>query len=145
VTNKKANPVDELAVARLAKAFPACDPGVIPFGSRVMIQIKSVKNKSAGGIILPSETQDTEQHNTQTGKVAALGPLAFHNRNTMQPWPEGAWCQVGEFVRVPRFGGDRWQVKLDNEDKDTVEFVIFNDLDVVGKVTGDPLSVRAFL
>lgn len=145
MTKKTAAPVDELAKARLARAFPECDPGVIPFGSRVMVQIRSVKNKSAGGIILPSDTQETEQHNTQTAKVAALGPLAFHNRNTLELWPEGAWCQVGEYVRVPRFGGDRWQVKLDNEDKDTVEFVIFNDLDVVGKVTGDPLSVRAFL
>ena len=124
-------------------AFPAIDPGVQPFGSRVLCQIRRAKTKTKGGIILAGETRDTEMWNTQAAKVVAMGPLAFHNRNTMEPWPEGAWVKIGDFVRAPKYGGDRWSVR--NDDGDEIIFVIFNDLDLVGKITGDPLAMKAFL
>lgn len=125
------------------EAFPACDPGVSPFGSRVLVQIRTPKKKTAGGIVLVGETRETEHYNTQVAKVLALGSLAFKNRNTMESWPEGSWCAPGDFVRVPRYGGDRWTVKTPDGDEAIV--VIFNDLDLVGKVTGDPLAIKAFL
>ena len=129
----------------LNTAFPHCDPGVVPFGSRVLIQVRTPKTKTAGGILLTGETQDTELWNTQVGKVLSTGSLAFKNRNTMEQWPEGGWCQPGDFVRVPRYGGDRWEVKTGDGDDDKAIVVIFNDLDLIGKVTGDPLAVKAFI
>jgi co-chaperonin GroES (HSP10) len=125
------------------EAFPACDPGVQPFGSRVLVQIRTPKKKTAGGIMLVGETRETEHYNTQVAKVLTVGSLAFKNRNTMESWPEGSWCAPGDFVRVPRYGGDRWTVKTPDGDEAIV--VIFNDLDLVGKVTGDPLAIKAFL
>ena len=125
-----------------ADAFPPIDPGVQPFGSRVLLQIRRAKTKTKGGIILAGETRDTETWNTQVAKVVAIGPLAFHNRNTMEPWPEGSWVAVGDYVRAPKYGGDRWSVR---HGEDEVLFVIFNDLDLVGKITGDPLAMKAFL
>lgn len=124
------------------EAFPAVDPGVEPFGSRVIVQIRTAKSKTAGGIILPEDTQETERWNTQVAKVIAVGSLAFHNRNTMQPWPEGSWCEVGDFVRAPKYGGDRWSVEADGKE---VLFVMFNDLDLLGRITGDPLSMKAYI
>lgn len=129
--------------AELAEAFPAVEAGVIPFGSRVLVQIRSAKRKSAGGIILTDSDKETELWNTQVAKVIAVGPLAFKNRNTMEQWPEGGWCQAGDFVRVAKYGGDKWQVPMANGEN--ALFVIFNDLDIIGKVTGDPLAVRAFI
>jgi co-chaperonin GroES (HSP10) len=126
----------------LDEAFPAVDPGVEPFGSRVIVQIRTAKSKTAGGIILPEDTQETERWNTQVAKVIAVGSLAFHNRNTMQPWPEGSWCEVGDFVRAPKYGGDRWSVEADGKE---VLFVMFNDLDLLGRITGDPLSMKAYI
>jgi hypothetical protein len=76
--------------------------------------------------------------------VISLGPLAFKNRNDMTAWPEGAWCQAGEFVRVAKYGGDRWEVKVPDTDESAM-FVIFNDLDIIGQVTGDPLKIKAFI
>ncbi len=131
------------AYADLAEAFPACDPGVMPFGSRVLVQIRTPKKKTAGGVILLDDARETEIYNTQVAKVIAVGTLAFKNRNTMDTWPEGSWCEVGDFVRVPRYGGDRWTVKTETGEDAIV--VIFNDLDLVGKVTGDPLAIKAFL
>ena len=134
----------EFAYAHLDEAFPPCDPGVAPFGSRVLVQIRSPKKKTKGGIILTSETRETDAWNTQIGKVIAVGDLAFKNRTTMEPWPEGGWCEPGDFVRVPKYGGDRWTVKT-TDGEDEALLVIFNDLDLIGKVTGDPLAIKAFI
>lgn len=128
----------------MAEAFPAVDAGIQPFGSRVLIQIRTPKKKSAGGIIIDiAGANETEKWNTQVGKVVAVGPLAFRNRNNMEPWPEGSWCENGDYVRVAKYGGDRWEVPFGNGDN--AMFVIFNDLDIIGRVTGDPLAVKAFI
>lgn len=127
----------------LDEAFPPCDAGVTPFGSRVLCQIRTPKHKTKGGILLTSDVRETEHYNTQVAKVIGIGSLAFKNRNTMEAWPEGSWCEVDDFVRIPRYGGDRWSVKTADGDEAIV--VIFNDLDLVGKVTGDPLAIKAFL
>ena len=124
-------------------AFPATDPGVRPFGSRVLAQFRQAKTKTKGGIILAGETRDTEVWNTQVAKVVALGPLAFKNRNTMEAWPEGDWVKPGTYVRAPKYGGDRWGVTRENGDETL--FCLFNDHDLLGEITGDPLAMKAFL
>lgn len=140
-----ANTVD-YDYASMDEAFPPCEPGVRPYGSRVLCQLRTPKRKTKGGIILSDETRVTDHWNTQVAKVLATGPLSFMNRDTLKPWPEGAWCKVGDFVRVPKYGGDRWTVKVarDGED-DEVVIAMFNDTDLLGEVTGDPLKVKAFL
>ncbi len=127
----------------LEMAFPDADPGVQPFGSRVLVQIRNPRQKTVGGILIDIGSQETEKWNTQVAKVVSVGPLAFKNRDTMKPWPEGDWCKEGDFVRVPKYGGDRWEVDLG--DKGVAMYVIFNDLDIVGRVTTDPLKIRAFI
>lgn len=128
--------------ASLDEAFPAVDCGHKPLGSRVIVQVRKAKNQTAGGIYIPEEARKTEASNTQIAKVVAIGCLAYKNRNTMESWPEGAWCEVGAYVRAPKYGGDRWTVKSGEEE---VEFVMFNDLDILAEVTGDPTAIRAFI
>ena len=127
----------------LKEAFPVADPGIQPFGSRVLVQIRTPKSKTASGIIIDTGSRDTEKWNTQVAKVVSVGPLAFKNRNTMDPWPEGSWCAEGDYVRVAKYGGDRWEVELPGGEK--AMYVIFNDLEIIGRVTGDPLAIRAFI
>lgn len=127
----------------LEEAFPVADPGVQPFGSRVLVQIRNPKRKTASGIILTADTQATEHDNTQVAKVIAVGPLAYKNRNTMENWPEGEWCRPGYFVRVPKYGGDRWNIDLG--DGNIARYVIFNDLDILGGITVDPRDIKAFI
>jgi len=124
-------------------AFPLADPGVIPLGSRILVQIRTPEEKTRGGIILTTNDQDTQMWNTTVAKVVATGPLAFHNRNTAELWPEGAWCAAGDFVRVPKYGGDRWTTETDGGQK--AYYVLVNDLDVLGKVVGDPTKIKAFI
>lgn len=94
--------------------FPNVDPGNWPMGPRVMVQLRLTPRKSRGGIVLAGETQDAEKWNTGIAQVVALGPLAFKRRDSMLPWPEGTWCEVGDYVRVPKFGGDRWEVPMED-------------------------------
>ena len=132
----------------LAEAFPAVDPGIKPVGGRVLVQFKQApKETTSSGIILVQETKETEKWNTQVAKVVSFGQLAFKKRDTMEPWPEGAWCEVGQYVRVPKWGGDRIAVPFLNKygEEEEALFAVFNDHEVISIVTGDPLKVKAFL
>jgi co-chaperonin GroES (HSP10) len=131
---------------QLEDAFPTVESGAAPLGHRVLVQIRSPKKKTSGGLILAAETQETEKWNTQIARVVALGPLAFKNRTTQEPWPEGSWCAPGDFVRCPKYGGDRWEVPLENHPtSEQALFVIFNDHELIARVTGDPLKMKAFI
>jgi co-chaperonin GroES (HSP10) len=130
----------------LAFAFPDVSPGQSPFGGRVIVQLRRIKKKS-GRIIIVDETKENEKWNNMVGKVVALGPLAFMNRDTMQPWPEGSWAKVGDFVRVPRWGGDRWERKVpgDDDTEDPVLFMTINDHELISLITDNPLSFNTFV
>jgi len=132
----------------LEEAFPNLDPLMSPFGGRVLIQLRAVKEKvTSAGIFIPEETKETEKWNTMIGKVIDIGTLAFRNRETMEAWPEGAWAQIGDFVRVPKWGGDRWEIDFEDEKgaKGKALFTFFNDHELIGKVTGDPRAIKAFI
>ena len=133
--------------AELAWAFPSVDPGAKPLGGRILVQLRRTKKKAtSAGIILVEETKETEKWNNMVAKVIEIGPLAFKHRDTMQSWPEGSWCEVGDYLRVPKWGGDRWEVPVPGQDEeDPALFMILNDHEVIAKVTGDPLVMRAFL
>jgi co-chaperonin GroES (HSP10) len=130
--------------ADLEEAFPLVDPGAIPLGARVLVQLRKAKKRmTQSGIILPEETRDTERAQNPVGKVISLGPLAFKKRDTMEPWVEGIWCEVGDYLRVPKWTGDRWLVP--HGDDENVEFMVLNDHEVIARITGNPLEVRAFI
>jgi co-chaperonin GroES (HSP10) len=133
--------------ADLAWAFPSVDPGAKPLGGRILVQLRRTKKRTtSAGIILVEETKETEKWNNMVAKVVAIGPLAFKHRDTMQAWPEGSWCEIGDYLRVPKYGGDRWEVPVPGQDEeDSALFMILNDHEVIAKVTGDPLAMRAFL
>jgi len=134
--------------ADLIDAFPVIDAGAAPLGARVLVQLRKAKKKmTSSGILLVRETTDTEKAQNCVGKVVGLGPLAFKKRDTMESWPEGSWCEMGDFLRVPKWTGDRWEVGMPDaqDDEDRVEFLILNDHEIVAKITGNPLAVRAFV
>lgn len=128
----------------LAEAFPDVDPGNVPLGPRVLVQLRRTSKATKSGIVLVEETKDTMKWNNQVAKVVALGPLAFRNRETNEPWPEGMWVQPGDYIRVPRWNGDRIEVPVADSD-DPVIFVVFNDNEIITKIVGDPLAVRTYI
>ena len=64
----------------------------------------------------------------------------------MQSWPEGSWAEVGDYVRVPRWGGDRWERPDPNatHGDDPVLFMTINDHEIIATVTDDPLSFKTY-
>lgn len=140
----------------LDEAFPDVDPQNKPLGSLVLLQIKAAATKTKSGLLLSQTAVETEADNTRIAKVRAIGPLAYHNRETMAPWPEGAWCAVGDYVRIGLYGGDRWRVLVDevqSTDRDGTkrtekvfaEFALIEDLNIKALVTGDPLAQLAWI
>ena len=121
--------------------FPQVKPGIAPFGSRILVQVRRVRTRRKSGLFMTKEATDTQMDNTCVAKVLAVGPLAYKNRNTMEPWAEGRWCEANEYVFVPKYGGLRWEkaYKVDDDYIDKVQFAIFDDLNIVGGVE-DPLN-----
>ena len=129
----------------LAWLFPDVDCGIVPFGTRVVVQLRRAQKFSRGGIELVSESKEAEEDNTQVAKVISFGHLAFKNRESLEPWPEGAWAKAGEYVRITRWGGDRWEVPVEGEKDEPAIFAMFNDGELMGRVTTDPRLMKAWL
>jgi co-chaperonin GroES (HSP10) len=130
----------------LEEAFPAVDFGVKPLGSRLLIQLKAVKKASKGGIILVDETRETEKVQSLIGKVIAMGPLAFKSRDSATEWPEGAWCKVGDYVRIPRWSGDRFSIPHPTEPDEEISGQVLNDFECWATIDPDKvLTFRAFV
>ncbi len=157
---------------RMDEAFPDIDPGMKPFGALALFQIRRPKKFTASGFELPADTRATEYYNTQVAKVLALGNLCFKTVRNVKTdafpdgeekifdWPEGDWFKVGDFVRVPRYGGDRYTIKATVKEfrkligqteetelqvEDDIVFALFKVKDVQAIITGSPFAIGAFL
>ena len=122
-----------IPASKLEDAFPVVNPGVQPLGTRVLVQLRTVRTKTASGIVLVDDTKQFNKVTTQLGKVVNIGPIAFRNRETGQLWPEGVWARPGDFIRLPKYGGDRFERKIPDTD-DTALFCLFQDHEIIAKV-----------
>lgn len=150
---------------RMSEAFPEVDPLLKPFGNLCLVQIRRPKKFAASGLELVSESRAIEYYNTQIARVIAVGDLCFatvrniDGEEKMLPWPEGPWFKPGDFVRVPKYGGDRFTVKAtvkesrkligqkeetDFDVEDDIVFSLFKSRDIQGVVTGSPFAIGAF-
>jgi co-chaperonin GroES (HSP10) len=125
-----------IPASTLQDAFPEVSPGVYPMGARVLVQLRTVREKTASGIVLVEDTKVFNKSTTQMAKVVWLGPIAYRNRDNGNQWPEGVWCRPGEYVRIPKFGGDRFERKIPGTE-DTAVFCIFSDHEIIAKVDPD--------
>ena len=115
------------------ECFPEVDPGVEVLGDRVLVQLRREKVTSKGGIILVDETRQTLKFNETVAKVCQIGPLAYKSPDTLEPWIEGNWCQVGDLVRTIKYGGDRFVVDV-NDDGAPVVFITLQAREVISKI-----------
>lgn len=129
-------------------AFPDVEHGHIVNGSFILLQLMNAKATSRGGIILASDTRETDKWNVQIAKVRAIGPTAYRSLETGELWWEGPWCKVGDLVRVPKygFGADNWEIDLP-DGKGTVLFTMAMDRDIRAELeeTMDPRLIKSFI
>ncbi len=128
---------------QIEEAFPPIDPGFVPNGNRVLIQVRRAQEKSKGGIIITETSQEVNLYDEQIGKVVAIGQAAFRNPADMSQWAEDPWFEVGDFVRFPKFGGDKtWTITKNGENTEKTLFIVFREFDTIGKIYCNPLDIR---
>jgi len=141
-------PVNAWADEKLSAAFPSIEPGERPLGSLVLLQVRQAMTTYGDAkLVLTKNDIETEFDNTQVAKVLALGAVAYCSRETLVPWPEGAWVKVGDYVRISQHNGKRWTKAVPgtrgNSVEDRVTFVLIDDLHIAS-VIDDPMAVKAF-
>lgn len=98
-----------------------------PRGWKVLIKMPQVEKITAGGIIRVDAVVEAEEYMSITAEVVAIGPLAYADRESGEPWATGPWCKVGDTVIVPKFV----QFKLEIEEQ---EYRFINDDEVIAVV-----------
>jgi len=109
--------------------FPEVDPGVKPCGAKILVQLRTLKEKTVGGIVLATATTEFNNGNTQLGRIVAVGGIAFRDRSTGEDWKEGRWADVGDVVILPRWGGFRFELDIPGQ-KEKAIFAVFDDINV---------------
>ena len=115
------------------ECFPEIDHGIEVAGDRVLVQLRREKSTSKGGIILVDETRQTLRFNETVAKVRQIGPLAYKSPDNLEPWIEGAWCNVGDLVRTIKYGGDRFIVNPE-DDGSPVVFITIQAREVISRI-----------
>lgn len=108
------------AVAKL-RVVASNPSGIFPTEFKVVVKPVEVKEKTAGGIIVPEESRERMQYAAQEGVLVAVSPLAF----SYEKWPEGYEPpQIGSRVLFAKYAGAK--VK----GRDGVDYRLINDRDV---------------
>ena len=113
----------------VAAHFPDVNPGARPCGNQVLVQFRTMKSVSKGGIVLANDTKEFNNGNTQLAKVVALGQIAYKDRNTGEEWKEGAWAAIGDIAICPRWSGFRFEVPIPGTEDNAI-FAIFEDFNL---------------
>ena len=116
--------------------FPEVECGARPTGNQILCQLRTVKKKSSGGIILSEATKEFNQSNTQVVRLVKIGQIAFRNRESGEEWKEGAWANVGDVIIAPKYGGFVFQVPIPGTE-DKAHFALYNDYEVKLVVEGN--------
>ena len=96
-----------------------------PTGWRVMVAMKPVENKSAGGILLPDRHLDQQQAVATVGYVISSGPQAYMRDDTGNQ----AWAGPSDQVLVAKYAGQRHDVTIAGQ---KIELRILNDDEIQG-------------
>tara|TARA_R100001244_G_scaffold10620_1_gene12486 strand:+ start:465 stop:863 length:399 start_codon:yes stop_codon:yes gene_type:complete len=102
-----------------------------PKGYKLLIALPEIDEATDGGIIKSAQSQHEESISTIVGWVMSMGPDAYVNYTR---FPNGPYCQVGDFVVFRAFSGTRLKVH-------GKEFRLIND-DTVEAVVEDPRGVE---
>ena len=76
--------------------------GLVPLEYQCVILLDRQEEKTAGGIILPSQVKDADKLAAQEGTLVAISPHAFSYADS---WPEGSKPEVGQRVLIRRYAG----------------------------------------
>ena len=101
--------------------------GLTPLEFCVVVQLDPTEEKTAGGIILTSQTRERDELAAQEGTLVAMSPHAF---SYADDWPEGSKPEIGERVMWKRYDGTKYEPNGESGPK----FKILNDKSIIAIV-----------
>lgn len=101
------------------------DTGIRPTEFKVLIQPNEVEEVTKGGIILASQTKDTEKYATIEGLIIAASHLAFSYASAAE-W-DGRKPGPGDRVIFAKYAGIRHKANGQ-------EYLLVNDKDIVAVI-----------
>ena len=101
-----------------------------PTGYTLLIEPVRVEQTSRGGIVLADETVRHKEILQSLGRVVAMGPCAYQGKAEFDR--SGPWCEVGDFILHPVYGGQ--EVQVQGKDGKPSKLRIINDDQVLALV-----------
>jgi len=108
----------------------------VPKGWKILIQKVKPKEKTAGGIFLPDQAKDAESYLSICAKIVAIGPMAWCDRVSGEPWTGGPWAKAGDWAIVPKF--TQFKMEIDGE-----EYRFINDDEIIATVD-EPSIIKVY-
>ena len=99
----------------------------VPKGYKLLISIPKMAEKTEGGVHMPDTLVKAEETASIIGFVVDMGEESYKDT---EKFPNGAYCQKGDFVIFISYSGNRFKIKGQ-------EFRLIND-DTVEAVVDDP-------
>lgn len=116
------------------------DLPVTPVGWRVLIRPFEPPKESSGGIVLPDEARESEEHLTYVGQIVAMGDQCYKvitrsgiDLSKIDPKPK-----VGDWIMYGTYGGQKIITKSGTK------YLMMNDDGIMG-IVKDPASFRAYI
>lgn len=110
----------------LRKQFLTEYPDIIAKGYRIVVKPYVRPAKTSGGILLADTSRDEDKFHSLICQVISVGPLAYTDEKYCGGY---AWCDVGDWVVIPRVTGTR----IPSKDGDTLRIVNEDDICAIVK------------
>ena len=95
-----------------------------PTGWRILVLPWAGPAKTKGGVYLSDQTAETIQVTTVCAYVLKVGDLAYTDKTR---FPNGPWCQKGDWVIFGRYSGARFKIEGG-------EVRILNDDEIIARI-----------
>lgn len=105
-----------------------------PTGYRILVLPYAGPKKTKGGIYLSDSTQETIQMTTVCAYVLKMGDLCYKDKDK---FPNGPWCQKGDWVIFGRYAGSRFKIEGG-------EVRILNDDEIIAKINNPDDILHAY-
>lgn len=102
-------------------------------GWRLLVEPIEAKKQTEGGIALPQEAIDAQEHLRYVGRVVSMGDQAYAKPDL----GEKPWCSVGDYVAFGRYAGQEVIVNVEGERK---KMKLISDDEVLA-VIDDPAAI----
>ena len=107
-----------------------------PLNWKVLVQPNQVNMKTKGGLYLAPISKDNEEYLTSHGRIAAMGDLAYKDRDTGEAWKTMS-PKVNDCVTYGKYAGQKIIIN-------GVKFLLLND-DELTSIIPEGAEISAYL